>query len=76
MKRIAIAALVATLVAPAAFATQFPQLLTNNDISEIRAVAPNADLSNLTFDQAARLSAALHGGKGTHLGAEVRSILN
>lgn len=78
MKVLAIAALAALTVAPAAFAfTGAPQLLSPVDEAAIRAVDPSADLSNLTNEQAAALAAALYSSdRQSEVGQQVRAILN
>lgn len=77
MKRLILAALVASAVAPAAFAMPNSQLLSNADLAEIRRIVPAADLSNLTVAQQGALAAALSGAEREgNAGAEIRAILN
>ena len=78
MKRTLIAALLAATVAPAAFAfTGAPQLLTPVDEAAIRAIVPNADLSNVTNEQAAALAAALYSNdRQSEAGQQIRAILH
>ncbi len=83
MKRIALAGLAAATLscaacAPAAVSTPPSQLLSAADIAEIRRIAPNADVSNLTVAQMGALALAIHSpsrGDGRN-GGQIRAILN
>lgn len=75
MKRFILIAAAAATLAPAAFASSFGAL-SAVDEAEIRAYAPNADLSNVTPAQAAALLSAVHDGEGSGISARIYSILN
>jgi hypothetical protein len=75
MKRFILIAAAAATLAPAAFASSVGALSPVEE-SEIRAYAPNADLSNLTSAQISALLAAVHDGDGSGIGRAIYSILN
>lgn len=77
MKRLIFAGLIVAAGAPAALAyANAPQLLTAIDRAEIAALVPGADLGDLTPDQAAALSLALHSAEDNEKGPLIRAILN
>jgi hypothetical protein len=76
MKRLAVTALLALSLAPSAFAMSYPQLLPPSDLREIQRRVPGADLTNLTFEQAAALATALYSSEKGTIGAQIRAILN
>ncbi|MCT8331424.1 hypothetical protein [Albidovulum sediminis] len=77
MKNLVLSALLLGLAAPAAFAYSADgQTLPSTDRAEIKRIVPNANLDNLTADQAAALGAALYSGDQSERAGSIRAILN
>jgi hypothetical protein len=71
MKRIALVAALVTITAGGAFAQQAPVALSSAIQSEIMAVLPNADLSNLTNVQYAQLTSFFANSENTRTASDV-----
>jgi hypothetical protein len=68
------AALVLT-TATGAFAMSAQDVLSPSDAYEVKRHVPDADLTSLTPEQIAEISAALHNGNEVGRGYHIRSIL-
>ncbi|WP_126978006.1 hypothetical protein [Frigidibacter oleivorans] len=75
MKTLAIAAAALVAVAGVASADTYTPTLSRIEISEIRSLVPNADLSDLSTYQVVALQSAIH-GDDSGAAAQVRAILN
>lgn len=76
MKHLALAAIVAAAIAPAAMASPYGQTLTTADLATIHLIVPLANLSNLNPTQVAALVGALDTREHGEIAPQVRSILN
>jgi hypothetical protein len=74
MKKLVILAAALTAIAPAAFAYA-PNTLTAAQVYEAQRYVPNADLSNLTSEQALAIASVLSTDDAAK-GAQIYSILN
>ncbi|MEZ5777509.1 MAG: hypothetical protein R3E44_04020 [Paracoccaceae bacterium] len=76
MKRILLTTALVFAAAGTASAMNTATDLSPTDRAEILRYVPNADLSNLTSEQVAILSATLYNGDNNEVGGHIRAILN